>query len=173
MEEGPYFGCPLSFIPGTHGFMGSVNVYNNINFNIEIHPSSVCDVVLNGVSYCSCVVDQYGENCKCVDVYGSMLVRQALHAVLFWFSEDNVKYGLVPYNVKFLCGGVEKEFFFDPRMHFQHQFTCYSLAGVVLFCWNDMCLFENDSECEEEKLFKESESGSDDGVTEQIKNLSM
>ena len=172
-EDGTYFGCPLSFVPGTFGLMGSINVYNSINFNVEIHPSSVSDNVLNGMSYCTCVVDQYGEKCRCVDVYGSMIVRSALHSVLMWF-EDNIDYGLVPFNVKFLCGGVEKEFFFDPRFHHKYGCTCDNLAGLILFNWNDMCLFDNDSQSDEYKLFNEKESNdSDEGVSEQIKNLSV
>lgn len=179
-EAAPYFGCPISFIPGTHGLTGNVNVYGNVNFTVEIHPSSVSDAVLNGVSYCTCVVDQYGENCKCVDVYGSLIVRSALHATLMWFKDDNILYGMVPFHVKFICGGVCKEFYFDPRFHHTYGCTCDNLSGLVCFAWDEMTMYESEAQVNDDiaDIFHSSEtesagSESDESVSKKINNLSV
>lgn len=128
------FGMPLSFVAGTQ-FLGAINVYDWKLINVDIDHSNFYDEVLK-YKYCTCVND-YNDDCKCLDVVATMLVRREVHKVIAYFRND-VQFD-VPTKVKVQCGGWNTEFDVIVFRHDASQYClCDNFSEYIHVIWDEI-----------------------------------
>lgn len=129
------FGMPLSFVPGTQ-FLGGINIYDWKLLNIDIDHSNLYNEVLK-YNFCTCVND-YNDDCDCLNVVATMLVRREVHKVVAYFKNDFQFQN--PTTVQVQCGGWRnKEFDVSVFRHDQSIYClCDNFSAYIQVNWDEV-----------------------------------
>lgn len=128
------FGMPLSFVPGTQ-FLGGINIYEWKLLNIDIDHSNLYSEVLK-YNFCTCIND-YNDDCNCLNVVATMLIRREVHKVIAYFKNDFQFQN--PTRVQVQCGGWKTEFDVSIFRHDQSQYClCDNFSQYIQVIWDEI-----------------------------------